>query len=120
MVRAMSEQIYTYVKAWRYTRYGGYTRYVAVCNTCKAIVPPVDVRTSKGKTHGEMHFAHEHVLSFIGLLESNSGRRKVSFEGGIPEELKKAVLQAWLSARRDPYDVMMLILEFFVQGERCE
>ena len=75
---------YKYVKSYRSTNMGGVTKYIAICTTCKRIIPPVNTRRSRSGTHGEDYYTHEHELEFILLYSSNRGNRSVS----VPNTLK--------------------------------
>jgi hypothetical protein len=75
---------YVYIKEYRYTNMGGLTKYIAVCMTCKKIIPPIHKRRSRRGTHGEDYYVHEHPLEFVLLYSSNSGNRSIS----VPEFLK--------------------------------
>jgi len=75
---------YTYVRFYRNTRYGGYTKYIAMCMICKRVIPPTSVRRTKSGTHGEDYYVHEHPLDFLLLYSSNRGNKAMA----IPDTLR--------------------------------
>lgn len=75
---------YSYIKYYRNTRMGGFTKYIAICPVCKKVVKPTDTRRSKSGTHGEDYYVHEHPLEFTLLYSSNRENKKIT----IPDILK--------------------------------
>jgi len=88
-------QKYTYIKEYRNTQYGGYTKYIAVCFTCKKVVKPTSVRRSKSGTHGEDYYTHEHPLEFLLLYSSNRGNRSIAVPS-ILEPIKEQLEIMWI------------------------
>jgi len=101
-------QKYTYIKEYRSTQYGGYTKYIAVCFTCKKVVKPTSVKRSRSGTHGEDYYVHEHPLEFILLYSSNRGNKSIS----IPDELKpvqKDLELMWIYKNSSVYEIVDFI-----------
>jgi hypothetical protein len=99
---------YTYVKEYRYTNMGGITKYIAVCITCKSVIPPTDTRRSRRGTHGEDYYTHEHELRFVLLHSSNSGRKEII----IPKELEKITKdleKMWIYENASVYEIIEFI-----------
>ena len=107
---------YTYVKRFRWTGMGGVDYWIAYCPTCEEIVPPVSSRRSRRGTHGEDYWVHEHQLVFIKLWSSNSGRRAVSADEGVLEELKEQAEFLWCILRFPP-DLVKKELRTLLSGE---
>jgi hypothetical protein len=104
------------VMKWRYkmeyrnTRMGGMTVSIAICPKCRKVIEPSRKERSKTGTHGKDYYAHEHELSFITLIQSNSGKRRIIYhhvpypimmechylwiiKGLHPEEIKERIQQ---------------------------
>jgi hypothetical protein len=94
-----------YEKREKHTGVGGIVKHLAYCPICNAVVEPKERRTSRRGTHSTVWFEHEHPLSFISLFHSSRGHSSVSFEGEVPEEVKKAVVYLWVWERCDVEDV---------------
>jgi hypothetical protein len=112
-MKMAATQLYKYKWPWRHTRKGGITDYIAVCSTCKRMVPPTRTRLSRSGTHGEDYWAHEHELSFIVLKQSNSGIRTVETVGDVPAELLETVRNAWLYENRSVPGIVSLVIDWF-------
>jgi len=98
---------FCYVKEYRYTRMGGRTHPIAVCQTCRQIIEPVYVRLTKMETHGEVFYAHQHKLAFLTLVSSHSGRRWYYISSDTPEDLKAILKDAgelWAFYHYNDYD----------------
>jgi hypothetical protein len=108
-----AKPMYKYEKAWRLTRCGGLTIYIAICNTCGERVEPTRERRSKGGTHGTDYYVHEHPLSFILLMQSNSGVRTCDFIGEVPEQLFDIVKDYWLYLGASVSDIEEVIDKWF-------
>ena len=99
---------YMYVKPFRSTNMRGITKYIAVCMTCKSVIPPTDIRRSKRGTHGEDYYTHEHELEFVLLHSSNSGRRGLV----VPPELKdieKDLERLWVYENASVHEIVEFI-----------
>jgi hypothetical protein len=89
------------VMKWRYkmeyrnTRMGGMTVSIAICPKCRSIIEPVRRERSKAGTHGTDYYAHEHELSFITLIQSNSGKRHVKYHH-VPYPLEMESYYLWV------------------------
>ena len=55
---------------WRNTGMGGMDYNIAVCPTCRVLIPPKRM-LSRGGTHGTDIFEHNHKMSFLHLSQSN-------------------------------------------------
>jgi len=71
---------FRYKMPYRYTRMGGETHSIAVCSVCKSVIKPIAVERSRTGRHGWDNYEHEHELSFVVLVQSNSGNRSHYFE----------------------------------------
>jgi hypothetical protein len=98
-----------YEKREKHTGVGSIVKHIAYCPTCGSFVEPKEWRTSRRGTHATVLFVHEHPLSFVSLYRSSLGHASVSFEGEVPEEVKKAALYLWVWERLPYEDVEEII-----------
>jgi hypothetical protein len=114
---AKATHLYKYEMPWRFTRKGGITVYIAICPACRKAIKPTRTKRSRFGTHGEEYYAHEHPLSFIKLVQSNSGNRSVAAIGNIPEELRMLVRDFWVFLGADIGEIGELINEWLEKHE---
>jgi len=99
---------YSYTRYYRNTRYGGYTKYIAICTTCKRIIPPVNTRRSRGGTHGEDYYVHEHPLDFLLLYSSNKGNRAITIPD-ILRPIQNDLEMMWIYKNVSVYEIVKFI-----------
>jgi len=80
MPAAKAATRFRYKMPYRYTRMGNETHSIAVCSVCKSVIKPIAVERSRTGRHGWDNYEHEHELSFVVLVQSNSGNRSHYFE----------------------------------------
>jgi len=71
---------FRYRLPYRSTGMGGRDFAIGVCSVCKKLVRPIAVERSRTGRHGWDNYEHEHELSFVVLVQSNSGKRSHYFE----------------------------------------
>jgi len=104
-------QEYRYIGTYRNTlKFGAITLEIAVCNTCKAVIPPSSRYFSKTGAHGEFYYVHEHPLDVILLHRSNSGRKGCGTSSGL-SHLHEAIRKVWIFEGHSPVHVLKLLVE---------
>ena len=112
----MQAEMFIYEKPFRHAiKTGAFTKYIAWCGTCKAIIEPTRIERSKTGAHGTDYWVHPHPLTFIQLNQSNSGVRTVNAEPGFPEQIAAIVERLWRYEGLD-YSELMNELMFYLSG----
>jgi len=108
----MQTEIFMYEKPFRAAiKTGAFTKYIAWCNVCRAIIEPSRIERSKTGAHGTDYWVHPHPLVFVQLSQSNSGVRTVNAEPGFPVTLKKLIERLW---RYEDLDYNELMNELYL------
>jgi len=99
----------------RCVKAGGITYPIAICPVCGKVIKPSRKESSKTGAHGTWYYAHEHPLLFVVLKQSNSGKRSLDAELGLPEPLVDAIRRAWIFFHYEP-EVIEDLLAALLRG----
>ena len=82
-------------------------RYLAYCPTCKTLYDADFIRR-EGKYYVSK-FIHPHPLVFIKLSASNSGHSCISYEGDVPEDVKKVANYLWVWQGKSDMEILDIV-----------
>ena len=109
---------------WRNTGMMDYN--IAVCPTCRVLIPPKKM-LSKGGTHGTDIFEHHHPMSFLHLQQSNVSHNRYYNIVTVPAEVNVNTIleeagKLWLIGRstHEVEEFIALNVSGVISGERVE